>query len=388
MNGNHFDVIVIGVGSMGSSTCYQLAKSGLKVLGLEQFSIPHEKGSHGGQSRIIRKAYFEHPDYVPLLERAYASWHELEAATGEKIYHETGLLYMGLKDNPLITGVRQSASLYSIPLDSLGVAELKKRYPVFSVPDQMEILFEPAAGLLLPEKIIPLYAALARKMGAVIHEGENIIDWQLEGDSVVVKTSKTNYRADRLVLSAGAGMGRLLPAFKPNLTVTRQVMGWVKPLDPAAFRKHAFPCWTLAEPNGHSIFYGFPALDDVDAIGPKGFKLAYHGQGEETSYDKIDRIPDASDERLLLDFLNRYMPGTAATAAALKTCRYTNTPDEHFILGQLPGTAGKVSVASCCSGHGFKFSSVVGEILRDLTLHGQTDMPVGFLGAERLPKSL
>jgi sarcosine oxidase len=384
MNGNHFDVIVIGVGSMGSSACYQLAKSGKKVLGLEQFSISHEKGSHGGQSRIIRKAYFEHPDYVPLLERAYASWQELEEVTGEKVYHETGLLYIGLPDNPLITGVRQSASLYSIPVESLTVAELKKSYTVFSVPEEMDILFEQAAGLLLPEKIIPLYVALSRQLGAEIHEGETIIDWKLEGDGVVVNTSKATYRADRLVLSAGAGMGRLLPVLNQHLTVTRQVMGWMTPLDSAAFRKDAFPCWTLAEPNGHSIFYGFPALDDVDAGGPKGFKLAYHGHGEETSYDGTDRIPDAKDEQLLLDFINRYLPGTVAATSALKTCRYTNTPDEHFMLGYLPGTDGKVSVASCCSGHGFKFSSVVGEILRDLTLHGQTEMPVGFLGIERL----
>jgi sarcosine oxidase len=384
MQENHFDVIVIGVGSMGSAACYQLAKSGLKVLGLEQFTVPHEKGSHGGQSRIIRKAYFEHPDYVPLLERAYNTWQELEAATGEKIYHETGLLYMGLPDNPLISGVRQSASLYSIPLESLTNAGLMQRYPVFKVPDEMEILFEPAAGLLLPEKIIPLYVTLSRQLGAEIHEEERIIDWQMEGRGVVVNTTIGLYRADKLVLSAGAWMGRLLPALNSQLTITRQVMGWITPKDPTAFSRQAFPCWTLAEPNGHSIFYGFPALDDIDANGPKGFKLAYHGHGEETNCDDTDRLPDAKDEQLLSDFIRQYMPGTAASTAALKTCRYTNTPDENFMLGHLPGTDGKVSIASCCSGHGFKFSAVVGEILRDLTLHGKTALPIGFLGVERL----
>ena len=384
MRENHFDVIVIGVGSMGSAACYQLAKTGLKVLGLEQFSIPHVKGSHGGQSRIIRKAYFEHPDYVPLLERAYDSWQELEAATGEKIYHETGLLYMGLPDNPLITGVRQSASLYSIPVESLTNAALKKRYPVFKVPHEMDILFEPAAGLLLPEKIIPLYVTISRRLGAEIHEGESILNWRTTGEGVEVKTSTATYFAQKLVISAGAWMGGLLPAFNRQLTVTRQVMGWMTPNDPSQFRKEAFPCWTLAEPNRHSIFYGFPSLDDVDANGPKGFKLAYHGQGEAINYAEADRLPDAKDEQFLTDFIRQYMPGTAASTAALKTCRYTNTPDENFMLGHLPGTDGKVSVASCCSGHGFKFSSVVGEILRDLTLHGETKLPVGFLGVERL----
>lgn len=384
MRENHFDVIVIGVGSMGSAACYQLAKTGLKVLGLEQFSIPHVKGSHGGQSRIIRKAYFEHPDYVPLLERAYDSWQELEAATGEKIYHETGLLYMGLPDNPLITGVRQSASLYSIPVESLTNAALKKRYPVFKVPHEMDILFEPAAGLLLPEKIIPLYVTLSRRLGAEIHEGESILNWRTTGEGVEVKTSTATYFAQKLVISAGAWMGGLLPAFNRQLTVTRQVMGWMTPNDPSQFRKEAFPCWTLAEPNRHSIFYGFPSLDDVDANGPKGFKLAYHGRGEAINYADADRLPDAKDEQFLTDFIRQYMPGTAASTAALKTCRYTNTPDENFMLGHLPGTDGKVSVASCCSGHGFKFSSVVGEILRDLTFHGQTELPIGFIGVERL----
>lgn len=384
MRENHFDVIVIGVGSMGSAACYHLAKTGLKVLGLEQFSIPHVKGSHGGQSRIIRKAYFEHPDYVPLLERAYESWQELENETGEKIYHETGLLYIGMEDNPLITGVRQSASLYSIPVESLTNAALKKRYPVFKVPDEMDILFEPAAGLLLPEKIIPLYVTLSRRLGAEIHEGESILNWRTTGEGVEVKTSTATYSAQKLVISAGAWMGGLLPAFNRQLTVTRQVMGWMTPKNPSAFSSQSFPCWTLAEPGRHSIFYGFPALDDVDANGPKGFKLAYHGHGEVTSFDGTDRLPDADDEQLLSAFIDQYLPGTVAATAALQTCRYTNTPDENFMLGHLPGTDGRVSIASCCSGHGFKFSAVVGEILRDLTLHGETKLPIGFLGVERL----
>jgi sarcosine oxidase len=156
-------------------------------------------------------------------------------------------------------------------------------------------------------------------------------------------------------------------------------MGWMTPNDPALFHPHAFPCWTLAEPGGHSIFYGFPALDQEDPGGPRGFKLAYHGHGEITSCDGTDRLPDADDEQLLTAFIHQYLPGTVAATAGLQTCRYTNTPDENFMLGHLPGTDGKVSIASCCSGHGFKFSAVVGEILRDLTLHGETKLPIGFL---------
>src|SRR5262245_44060619 len=179
-----FDVIVIGVGSMGSATCYFLAKRGYKVLGLEQFDISHEFGSHTGQSRIIRKAYFEHPDYVPLMQRAYENWKQLEDETGEQLYFQTGLLYAGKPHNEIINGVKRSASLYNIELEKLSPAEAGNRYSPFHFPESFEILFEPIAGFLPPERSIRLYANEAARKGAEIHSNEKVIEWKNEGNGI------------------------------------------------------------------------------------------------------------------------------------------------------------------------------------------------------------
>jgi len=196
---NSFDVIVIGVGSMGSATCYFLAKRGYKVLGLEQFDISHEFGSHAGQSRIIRKAYFEHPDYVPLLEKAYKNWNDLEQETGEELYFKTGLLYAGTSNNEMIKGVKQSAALYNIELEQLNNADTVKRFPQFLFPRNFEILFEPEAGFLPPERSIRLYASQAKKNGATINTNEKVIGWKKDGTNIVVKTDKNSYQCNSLL---------------------------------------------------------------------------------------------------------------------------------------------------------------------------------------------
>jgi sarcosine oxidase len=378
-----YDVIVLGVGSMGSSACYQLAKSGHKVLGLEQFDIPHELGSHGGQSRIIRKAYFEHPDYVPLLERSYQNWKSLEEETGAQLYFKTGLLYFGKAEHALIKGLRESASKYSIRVDTLSEQEQERQFPQFNIPSGYERLIEPDAGFLLPERSVLLYTQQAIRAGATIHTKEKTIEWKKSGSTITVKTSKATYQCKKLIITAGPWATKMVPNFSKNLKVTRQMIAWVKPKDWSKFELGNFPCWTIADHERPGIFYGFPILPVAQFGGPIGLKLAHHFHGTVSDPDTINRIPTPADEDILVSALNKFMPEGYESTHVMKTCMYTNTPDENFILDFVPGYEKEVVVATGFSGHGFKFASVVGEIMADLAMKGSTRQPIGFLNAQR-----
>ena len=379
-----FDVIVLGVGSMGSATCYHLAKRGVKVLGLEQFDIPHELGSHGGQSRIIRKAYFEHPDYVPLLQRAYQNWGELEEMTGSQVYYRTGLLYFGKPDHLLLRGVHESANKYHVRVDGLTNEAVRKQYPTFHLPDDYEKLIEPDAGFLTPERSILLYVEQALKHGALIHTKEHTLDWRKEGDGYVVRTDKRTYSCQKLVITAGAWASKLTPSLASKLTVTRQVSAWVQPKNWDAFALGKFPCWTVADDIQPGIYYGFPVLPVGKFGGPVGLKLAHHSSGSVVDPDTISRVPTAEDEVDFVRFLQKYLPDGYSAIHVIKTCMYTNTADGDFVLDFLPDFDKDVVVATGFSGHGFKFASVVGEIMADLAMTGKTGLPIGFLGIKRL----
>jgi sarcosine oxidase len=379
----NYDVIVLGVGSMGSSTCYHLAAQGVNVLGLEQFDIPHEIGSHGGQSRLIRKAYFEHPDYVPLLERAYLNWQKIEQLSGVSIYTKTGLLYFGKPDQQLIKGVKESAAKYGIEVNTLTDASVKNDYPQFSIPDDYEKLFEPDAGFVSPEKAILAYTRQAIQLGAVIKTKEKIVHWERHRDGVIVNSETGNYSAKKLIITAGPWAGKLIPGLARNLKITRQVLAWVKPKKNKDYELGKFPCWTIADDNHPGIFYGFPILPIENYGGPIGLKIAHHYPGSETDPDTISRIPVPADESILTYALNKFLPEGYESTLVLKTCMYTNTPDENFILDFVPGYNGDVIAATGFSGHGFKFASVVGEIMSDLAIKGSTNQPIEFLKANR-----
>jgi sarcosine oxidase len=381
-----FDVIVLGVGSMGSSTCYYLAKQGVKVLGLEQFDIPHEMGSHAGQSRIIRKAYFEHPDYVPLLEKSYQNWREIEQVTGSTIYTKTGLLYFGKPNHQLITGVKESSEKYKIKVNTLSDDTVKKEHPQFNIPRDFVKLFEPDAGFVTPEKAILLYTQQALQLGAVIKTKEKIISWQRIKDDISVTTETGSFTAKKLIITAGPWAGKLIPGLTNTLNVTRQMVAWVKPKNWKAFELGNFPCWTIADDANPGIFYGFPILPVEKFGGPLGLKLAHHYPGAITDPDAISRIPTPEDESILIYALNKFIPEGYESTLVLKTCMYTNTPDENFILDFVPGYDKDVVVATGFSGHGFKFASVVGEIMSDLATKGKTNMPIGFLQVNRFVK--
>ncbi len=386
---------------MGSATCYYLAKRGYKVLGLEQFDISHEFGSHAGQSRIIRKAYFEHSDYVPLLERAYENWKTLEQETGEQLYFKTGLLYAGTLNNEMIKGVKQSAALYNIELENVNLADAADRFRQFKFPENFEVLFEPEAGFIPPEKAIRLYASQAEKNGAVIHTDEKVMEWSAnrrtpsekkDGQSVVVKTNKNTYHCNKLIITAGAWAGKMIPGFTDKIKVTRQFVAWIKPKNvrqPAdsfgekQFALNSFPCWMISDDEKHGCYYGFPLLDTKKFGEPAGLKLAHHFPNGATDPDKVNRQTTKEDIENLNYCLDKYLPGVFDAVLSTKICLYANSPDENFIIDELPGFEKAVSIACGFSGHGFKFASVVGEILADLAIEGKTGLPIEFLNAKR-----
>ena len=375
-----FDAIIIGVGSMGSSACYYLAQRGCNVLGIEQFDISHEYGSHAGQSRIIRRAYFENSDYVPLLNRAYKNWKALEEETGNQLYFKTGLIYFGNPDQLLVQGVKQSASLYNIPLENVNTPS--KRFPQFEIPNDFETLFEPEAGFITPEKAIQLYSKQAIKKGAEVHTSEKVLGWKKDGDSVVVTTNKNVYWCNKLIITAGAWAKKMIPSISDKLKITRQFVAWIKPKEWENFTLYNFPCWLMADETKPGCYYGFPILPE-NFGSPSGLKLAHHYPAAETDPDSVDRQIRIEDEADLKYVLNKYLPGVFESLISYKICLYANSPDEDFIIDNLPGYENVVSIACGFSGHGFKFVSVVGEILADLATEGKTNLPIDFLRVKR-----
>jgi sarcosine oxidase len=358
-----YDVIVAGVGGMGSATAAELAARGARVLGLERASIPNEGGSSHGVNRIIRLAYMEDPAYVPLLRRAYERWRTLEARLGEPILVVTGGVDVGLPDSGAVSGSLASCRLHDLRHELLDAAALMARFPGFRVPTDFCAVYQPDGGFVLSERAIAGYARLALDDGAELHGYEPIVAWRPEGDGVVVETTRDRYRARRLVVSAGAWVGKVLPVLGNVCRPERQALMWTQTLRPERYRVGAFPIFILDAPEGR--FYGFPEY------GIPGFKLGrYHHRDEHVDPDDWDRARiEPQDEAVLRDATSRYFPDADGPVLTLKTCLFTNTPDEHFIIDRLPALP-QVIVVSPCSGHGFKFASVVGEIAADLALEG------------------
>jgi len=371
-----FDVIVIGIGAMGSSACHHLARKGARVLGLEQFDIPNALGSTHGSSRMIRLAYYEHPDYVPLLKRAYALWDELEVESGQKLLYRTGGLYMGPRDGEIIGGSLRSARQHHLAHELLDRDELRRRFPQFEVPDNWVALHEPEAGFLRPEAVISSYAELALRAGAELHGREPVIEWNADGKGVRVVTSRAEYQADRLIFCGGPWSGRLIRDLGVELRVTRQVLGWVWPKKPELFALGRLPVWAIDHLDG-TIHYGFPMMNDVP-----GFKVAHHAPGETTDPDRVARDPQPGDEETFRPILRQMIPAADGPLLSMKVCMYTNSPDGHFILDRHPKHE-RVTIACGFSGHGFKFASVIGEVLADIAQGGSTTLPAAFLGLGR-----
>ena len=369
-----YDVIVIGVGGMGSATCWQLAKRGQRVLGLERFDIPHAMGSSHGISRIIRLPYYEHPAYVPLLLRAYELWDDIEQASGERLLVTTGSIDAGPEDDALFQGALTSARLHNLPHTVMTGNEVNEHFPGYLLPAATRAIFQPRGGLLKSERAIVAHVQAAQAAGADIRAREQVLGWEASGsgEGVVVHTDRGRYETARLVITAGAWMGDLVPLLNGVAVPERQVLAWLQPHKPALFEPERFPVFNLQVDEGR--YYGFPVCE------VPGFKFGrYHHRGEATSAEAMRREVDAEDERLLRQFSDRYFPEGSGATMALRACMFTNTADEHFIIDHHPAHP-QVVLASPCSGHGYKFCSVVGEILADLaTGSGQTRHDIDFL---------
>lgn len=369
---NHFDVIVLGLGAMGSATLYHVARRGRRVLGLEQFGLAHSLGSSHGKSRVIRQAYFEHPDYVPLLMRSYELWRELEQESGRELLLLTGGLFVGRPEAEVVAGSIASARKHGLPHQILDAADIRRRFPAFHVrPDEIA-LYEDAAGVLFPEDCITAQVELARRHGAEARFGVRVSGFEAaaDGSGVRVETAEGVYSAERLVITAGPWAGEVLALQGLPLSVSRQVLLWLDANGPAEmFAPNRFPVFIWETPHRRP-FYGFPNLRG------QGVKVAFHGGGEVTTADTVRRTVSREEVEELRDYLAELMPEFHGPLREAAVCMYTNTPDAHFVIGLYPGRP-QVSLAAGFSGHGFKMSSVVGEIMADLALDGQTRHPIG-----------
>jgi sarcosine oxidase len=359
-----YDVIVIGVGGMGSAAAYHLARRGARVLGLERYDIPHDLGSSHGVNRIIRLAYAEHPSYVPLLRRAYELWREIELHAGERLLFITGSVDAGLPDGDTVAGSLLSCRTHHLPHEVLDAGALHRRFPGYRLPSGMVGVYQSDGGFVLSERAIVAHVTAAQGLGADIRAREAVDTWETTAAGVRVRTGHGTYEASRLVVTAGPWAATLVPALGRIAIPERQVLLWAHPTRPELFRLGAFPVFNLEAEEGR--FYGFPVY------GVPGFKIGrYHHRRQSGDADTTDRRCYPDDEMVLREGIRRYFPDADGPTMALKTCLFTNSPDEHFILDVLPEQT-QVSVAAGFSGHGFKFCSVVGEIMAELALDGGT----------------
>ena len=360
-----YDVAVIGVGGMGSAAAYHLARRGLSVVAIEQFQPGHDRGSSHGLSRIIRLAYFEHPSYVPLLRRAFALWRDLETASGERLLHVTGGMDIGRPGSRVFEGSRASCAEHDLPHEILTAAQVNARFPGYRLPDDYVAVFQPDGAFLEPEKCITTHTQLAAGHGATVLTGREVAGWDREAGAIVVRLGGgEQLRARQIVFTAGAWMPALVPSLAPLLRPERQVVAWFDISDAPSFSPARFPVFVLTTDFG--IFYGFPQH------GVPGFKIGkYHHRAEPVDPDRVVRTVDAHDESVLRECVQAFFPRANGPMLQSSTCIFTNTPDEHFIIDRLPDMP-EVLVVSACSGHGFKFCSVIGEIVADLVAEGGT----------------
>ena len=349
---------------MGSAAAYHLARRGLSVVAVEQNDLAHDRGSSHGLTRIIRLAYYEDPSYVPLLRRAFELWRDLENESGEELLHVTGAIDAGVPGSRVFEGSLESCRVHGLPNEVLTAEEANRRFPGYHLPRDFKAVFQPDGGFLEPEKCIRAFARLSLGLRASIITGHKVHGWSREDGGVTVQLDDRVIHARQLVVTAGAWIPKLAPSLAPLLRPERQVVAWFAVSDDASFAADRFPVFVMNTPDGH--FYGFPQF------GVPGFKIGkYHHRSELVDPDDMNREVSADDVAVLRDCVRSIFPTADGEVLRSSTCIFTNTPDEHFIIDRLP-EAPEVLVVSACSGHGFKFCSVIGEVVADLVDAGAT----------------
>jgi sarcosine oxidase len=371
----NYDAVVVGLGGVGSAAVYHLAARGAKVLGIERFTAAHDRGSSHGQTRIIRKAYFEHSDYVPLLDEAYRLWHELQSRGGRQLFHQTGLLQIGPADGEVVRGVLQSAEQHSLAVETLTPGDIQQRFPGFNVPHGAVGVFEPGAGYLLVEDCVQAHLEQAADAGAELRFNTAVDAWRADGSGVVVTCGGETVSTGAIVITTGAWSVPLLAELDVELKVLRKHLHWFANENKAYREQSGCPAFLYDLPQG--VYYGFPQIDG------RGVKMAEHSGGEVVSDPlQFSREFDPAEHQRVTNFRGAYLPGASSRSTDHAVCMYTMSPDAHFIVDRHPEHR-QVVFAAGLSGHGFKFTSVLGKALADLACDGRTELPIGFLGLDR-----
>ncbi|MQA87669.1 MAG: N-methyl-L-tryptophan oxidase [Streptosporangiales bacterium] len=375
-----YDVVVIGLGGMGSAAARHLAGRGQRVLGLERFGPAHDRGASHGGSRIIRKAYLEGSAYVPLLMRAYELWGQAEDESGRSLLTTTGGLWLGPEDGAAVTGSRESATRYGLAHETLDAGQIRRRFPTFVPDGSVSAVYEPDAGVLRPEEAVRAHLELAERSGAELRFHTPVRSWRPSGSGVEVSTEADSYTAGALVLTAGAWTSDMLVDLSIPLAVERQVQVWFEPdggVGPYLPDRH--PVFVWEDGNG-AVCYGLPAVDPA-----AGVKAGLHHGGELCTPETLDREVHPDDVRVVRDRVRPLLPTLPGRFLRAATCSYTNTPDEHFVIATHPAHK-QVAIACGFSGHGFKFTPVVGEILADLAIDGSSRYPIEMFDPARLTR--
>lgn len=376
-----YDVIVVGAGAVGSAAAYHAAKAGQRVLLLEQFEIDHGRGSSHGASRIIRYAY-DHPTYIALARVAFAAWSALEAEADDELFVRTGGVDVGRRGEPSFENTIQALTTTGIPFRLLNAADAKALYPQFTLDDDMFMLYQADAGALRASRCVLAHVRLARKYGADILENTTVISASVEGETVQVETDRGTFSAAKLILAAGAWQNQVLESLGVHLPLTpvKCQENYFEADVPEDFEVGKFPIFLAHLPEGYGVMpYGLPSLDG------SGFKIGLHG-GPPFDPNDSDRTPDISVHEKLRHFMSDYLPGANGLLVHSRVCLYTMTPDEHFVLDLHPQYR-NVVIASCCSGHAFKFSTVLGKIAADLALTGETEHDIDLFRMDRFTEA-
>ncbi|MFM7037479.1 MAG: N-methyl-L-tryptophan oxidase [Planctomycetaceae bacterium] len=372
-----WDVIVIGCGGFGAACLSELSVRGLRVLGLDQFQPPHDRGSSHGETRIIRKAYFEHPDYVPLLHRAWDLWAELSDRCGGGLLNPCDLVMTGTAESEVIRGARESAAEHSLRVENLTAAEGRARYPVLAIPETHEVVVEETAGWLAVERCVSAQLEEARIGGAELKTGVHVKSLRGSASGVEIETSAGRFSAGAAIVNCGPWTGRLLPEYAPLITVLRKTLFWYEASGGSAAAR-GYPMFLMDLPAGQ--FYGVPSGS------PAGMKVGEHSGGDLVADPgEVRRELSAADVAAVDEFVRGQLLGLKTGAVRGAVCQYSMSPDGHFLMDrhvELP-----VVVNAGFSGHGFKFTPVIAEAAVDLVERGRTELPVGFLSRDRFERN-
>ncbi len=378
MKKNIYDVIIIGLGAMGSAASYYLSKNGVKVLGLDTYEPPHKLGSSHGHTRVIREAYHEGTSYVPIVKRAYELWNELDHEIEDKLILEYGGMYLG-DDGKYLSDAKKSAKKYDIPIKEFSSKEIKEKYNILNPPNNFKGLLENRSGAVFPEKAISNFLSKSINNGSSHNYNEKVIGWEKQSKFYKVETDKNNYFAEKLIFSSGAWIKNLVPSLKLPVKIERQVLFWFDPIkDKDKFHYSNMPNTGWDLDNGME-FYTQPNIEN------KGFKVAMHHNGKFISENDLNRESNADDLSIVKNFLEEYIPSANGKLIDSRVCVYTNTPDLDFIIDFYPNDENLI-ICSPCSGHGFKFTPAIGEICSELVINNGTNYDLSEFSIKRLMK--